>query len=892
MINPFSHIQDILKRSSKEAARTMGREISVEHLMLSLISQNDSDVNKLLKGADISPMAFSGVLNSKLEKRVEETPADNVKENTHIPFSQITDSIIRDSIREANNYEHSKIVEPRHLLLAILRNDKNPVANWLSQLGLSYDRAIEMLYPTDKDDEQKTEEPKDFKMEPQTPDLETPDADRQEEAENLEMAGGIEAEDDYNEQNDMMETDEEPFDMEKDQNPMRLSTRSNGTPRKKSSTPTIDKFSFDLTKAAAEGKLDPVVGREKEIQRVLEILGRRKKNNPVLIGEPGVGKSAIVEGLAQLINNQETSPMFFNKRLVSLDLTAIVAGTKFRGQFEERIKNVIKELENHPEIIIFIDEIHTMIGAGSGEGSMDAANILKPALARGIIQCIGATTLDEYRKSIEKDGALERRFQKVIVEPTTREETLLILHNIKQHYEKHHCVRYTDEALEACVKLTERYITDRHFPDKAIDVIDEAGSRVHINNASVPTPYIKLEKELKKIISKKQQAVANQNFEIAASCRDAQTKIEKEIEDMKAQWQQGEIGEYVEVTAEDIANVISMMTGVPVQRMAEGESKRLKDLEHNLKHKVIAQDNAINKMVKTILRNRVGLRDPNHPIGVFMFLGPTGVGKTYLAQKLAEEMFGSKDSLIRIDMSEFSESFNTSRLVGAPPGYVGYNEGGQLTEKVRRKPYSIVLLDEIEKANSKVFNLLLQVLDEGRLTDGNGRLIDFRNTIIIMTSNAGTRQLKDFGRGVGFTSAGIKGGLAMDEKDKEYARSIVQKSLSKQFAPEFLNRLDDIITFDQLDLNAIKRIIDLDLEGLVKRIEELGFHFQITEKAKEMVAKKGYDVQFGARPLRRAIQTYIEDSVCEMLLDGTMKPGDTISVGKNSKKEELTFKKL
>lgn len=892
MINPFSHIQDILNRSSKEAARTLGREISVEHLMLSLISQNDSDVNKLLKGADISPMAFSGVLNSKLEKRVEETPADNVKENSHIPFSQITDSIIRDSIREANNYEHSKIVEPRHLLLAILRNDKNPVANWLSQLGLSYDRAIEMLYPTDKDDEQKTEEPKDFKMEPQTPDSEIPDADRQEEAENLEMAGGIEAEDDYNEQNDMMETDEEPFDMEKDQNPMRLSTRSNGTPRKKSSTPTIDKFSFDLTKAAAEGKLDPVVGREKEIQRVLEILGRRKKNNPVLIGEPGVGKSAIVEGLAQLINNQETSPMFFNKRLVSLDLTAIVAGTKFRGQFEERIKNVIKELEDHPEIIIFIDEIHTMIGAGSGEGSMDAANILKPALARGIIQCIGATTLDEYRKSIEKDGALERRFQKVIVEPTTREETLLILHNIKEHYEKHHCVRYTDEALETCVKLTERYITDRHFPDKAIDVIDEVGSRVHINNASVPAPYIKLEKELKKIISKKQQAVANQNFEMAASCRDAQTKIEKEIEDMKAQWQQGEIGEYVEVTAEDIANVISMMTGVPTQRMAKGESKRLKELEHNLKHKVIAQDNAINKMVKTILRNRVGLRDPNHPIGVFMFLGPTGVGKTYLAQKLAEEMFGSKDSLIRIDMSEFSESFNASRLVGAPPGYVGYNEGGQLTEKVRRKPYSIVLLDEIEKANSKVFNLLLQVLDEGRLTDGNGRLIDFRNTIIIMTSNAGTRQLKDFGRGVGFTSAGIKGGLAMDEKDKEYARSIVQKSLSKQFAPEFLNRLDDIITFDQLDLNAIKRIIDLDLEGLVKRIEDLGFHFQITEKAKEMVAKKGYDVQFGARPLRRAIQTYIEDSVCEMLLDGTMKPGDTISVGKNSKKEELTFKKL
>ena len=662
--------------------------------------------------------------------------------------------------------------------------------------------------------------------------------------------------------------------------------------KKKSKTPIIDHFSHDLTQAASEGKLDPVVGRSKEIERVIEILGRRKKNNPILIGEPGVGKSAIVEGLAQLIDKQQVSGLLFNKRVVELDMTAMVAGTKFRGQFEDRIKGLIRELEESPDIIVFIDEIHTIVGAGNAQGSMDAANILKPALARGIIQCIGATTLDEYRKSIEKDGALERRFQKVIVEPTTREETLLILHNIKEHYEKHHCVRYTDEALETCVKLTERYITDRHFPDKAIDVIDEAGSRVHINNASVPAPYIKLEKELKKIISKKQQAVANQNFEMAASCRDAQTKIEKEIEDMKAQWQQGEIGEYVEVTAEDIANVISMMTGVPAQRMAEGESKRLKDLEHNLKHKVIAQDNAINKMVKTILRNRVGLRDPNHPIGVFMFLGPTGVGKTYLAQKLAEEMFGSKDSLIRIDMSEFSESFNASRLVGAPPGYVGYNEGGQLTEKVRRKPYSIVLLDEIEKANSKVFNLLLQVLDEGRLTDGNGRLIDFRNTIIIMTSNAGTRQLKDFGRGVGFTSAGIKGGLAMDEKDKEYARSIVQKSLSKQFAPEFLNRLDDIITFDQLDLNAIKRIIDLDLEGLVKRIEELGYHFQITEKAKEMVAKKGYDVQFGARPLRRAIQTYIEDSVCEMLLDGTMKPGDTISVGKNSKKEELTFKKL
>ena len=893
MINPFSHIQDILNRSSKEAARTLGREISVEHLMLSLISQNDSDVNKLLKGADISPMAFSGVLNSKLEKRVEETPADNVKENSHIPFSQITDSIIRDSIREANNYEHSKIVEPRHLLLAILRNDKNPVANWLSQLGLSYDRAIEMLYPTDKDDEQKTEEPKDFKMEPQTPDSEIPDADRQEEAENLEMAGGIEAEDDYNEQNDMMETDEEPFDMEKDQNPMRLSTRSNGTPRKKSSTPTIDKFSFDLTKAAADGKLDPVVGREKEIQRVLEILGRRKKNNPVLIGEPGVGKSAIVEGLAQMIAQGDQSSLFFNKRVLSLDMTGIVAGTKFRGQFEERIKGVIKELERNPNIIVFIDEIHTLIGAGGAEGSMDAANIMKPALARGFIQCIGATTLNEYRKSIEKDGALERRFQKIIVEPTTAEETLEILHNIKEKYEEHHNVSYTDEALKACVKLADRYMHDRFFPDKAIDVMDEAGAHIHINSATVPDELIEAEKKLNATIAKKQAAVASQNFEMAATLRDYQAKQERDIEMMRGRWQHGDPNHRVTLDETEIAKVVSNMTGIPVQQMAESENVRLRNMGKVLKEKVIAQDAAIDKVVKSIQRNRMGLKDPNHPIGVFMFLGPTGVGKTYLAKKLAEEMFGSADALFRIDMSEYAEGFNTSRLIGSPPGYVGYDEGGQLTEKVRRKPYSIVLLDEIEKANTQVFNLLLQVMDEGRLTDGNGRLIDFRNTIIIMTSNAGTRQLKEFGRGVGFNAGGIgSNGMPIDEKDKEYARSVIQKHLSKQFAPEFLNRLDEIITFDQLDLPAITSIVDLELKSLVKRVENQGYHFQMTDKAKEFVASKGYDVQFGARPLKRAIQNYVEDGLCELLMEGNLKPGSVISIGKNPKKDELTFKNM
>ena len=658
--------------------------------------------------------------------------------------------------------------------------------------------------------------------------------------------------------------------------------------KKKSKTPIIDHFSHDLTQTASEGKLDPVVGRSKEIERVIEILGRRKKNNPILIGEPGVGKSAIVEGLAQLIDKQQVSGLLFNKRVVELDMTAMVAGTKFRGQFEDRIKGLIRELEESPDIIVFIDEIHTIVGAGNAQGSMDAANILKPALARGVIQCIGATTLNEYRNSIEKDGALERRFQKVIVEPTTAEETLQILNNVKERYEEHHHVVYSDDALQACVKLADRYVTDRFFPDKAIDIIDEVGSHIHHSHSSVPQPILDLQEDIVKVKGCKQKAVANQNFELAASYRDQQAQMENRLESMKLMWERGEGEEALPVDEIDVAQVVSRMTGVPVERMEEAESSRLRKMGATLKSAVIAQDKAIDTMVKAIQRNRVGLKEPNHPIGAFMFLGPTGVGKTYLAKMLAEQMFGSADALIRVDMSEYSESFNTSRLVGAPPGYVGYEEGGQLTEKVRRKPYSIVLLDEIEKANDKVFNLLLQVLDEGRLTDGNGRLIDFRNTVIIMTSNAGTRQLKEFGRGVGFNAGSAHGNL-LDEKDKEYARSIIQKSLSKQFSPEFLNRLDEIITFDQLGLDAIKQIIDIELKSLFKRVEDMGYHIRITDKAKEFVAVKGYDVQFGARPLKRAIQTYIEDGVCELLLGDSLTAGATIVIGKNPNKDELTF---
>lgn len=625
-----------------------------------------------------------------------------------------------------------------------------------------------------------------------------------------------------------------------------------------------------------------MVGREREIERLAQILSRRKKNNPILIGEPGVGKSTIVEGLALRIIQKKVSRILFDKRVVALDMTAVVAGTKYRGQFEERIRSILNELQKNPNVILFIDEIHTIVGAGSAAGSMDAANMLKPALARGEIQCIGATTLDEYRKNIEKDGALERRFQKVMVEPTTADETLQILRNIKDKYEDHHNVNYTDAALEACVKLTDRYITDRNFPDKAIDALDEAGSRVHLTNVSVPKEIEDQEKLIEEAKNNKNEAVKSQNFELAASFRDKEKELAVQLDVMKKDWEERLKDNRETVDEEEIANVVSMMSGIPVQRMAQAEGIKLAGMKEDLQSKVIAQDDAIKKLVKAILRSRVGLKDPNKPIGTFMFLS-TGVGKTHLVKELAKYMFGSSDALIRIDMSEFMEKFTVSRLVGAPPGYVGYEEGGQLTEKVRRKPYSIVLLDEIEKAHPDVFNLLLQVMDEGRLTDSYGRMVDFKNTVIIMTSNIGTRQLKEFGRGVGFATQS-----RLD--DKEFSRSVIQKALNKSFAPEFINRVDEIITFDQLSLEAITKIIDIELKGLYNRIESIGYKLVIEDKAKQFVASKGYDVQYGARPLKRAIQTYLEDGLSELIISADLNEGDTITVSLNEEKGELEMK--
>ena len=647
-------------------------------------------------------------------------------------------------------------------------------------------------------------------------------------------------------------------------------------------TPVLDNFGTDMTKAAEEGKLDPVVGRVKEIERLAQILSRRKKNNPILIGEPGVGKSAIVEGLALRIVEKKVSRILFDKRVIALDMTAVVAGTKYRGQFEERIRSILNELKKNPNIILFIDEIHTIVGAGSAAGSMDAANMLKPALARGEIQCIGATTLDEYRQNIEKDGALERRFQKVIVEPTTAEETLQILKNIKDKYEDHHNVNYTDAALEACVKLTDQYITDRNFPDKAIDALDEAGSRVHLTNITAPKEIEEQEKLIDEMKSLKNEAVRLQNFELAASYRDKEKEYTNQLDTLKEEWEKSLKENRETVDDEQIAEVVSMMSGVPVQRMAQAEGMKLLGMKDDLLSKVIGQDKAIATLVKAIQRSRVGLKDPNKPIGTFMFLGPTGVGKTHLAKELAKLMFGSADALIRIDMSEYMEKFTVSRLVGAPPGYVGYEEGGQLTEKVRRKPYSIVLLDEIEKAHPDVFNILLQVMDEGRLTDSYGRTVDFKNTIVIMTSNIGTRQLKEFGKGIGFAAQ-------IRTDDKEYSRSVITKALNKSFAPEFINRLDEIITFDQLDLNALTRIIDIELNGLYSRVEHIGYKLVIDEDAKKFVATKGYDVQFGARPLKRAIQNNLEDGISELILGSEMAAGDTIKVSYDKEKDIIVM---
>ncbi len=941
MQNPFQHINDVLNYSGKEAYRMLGNQVNTEHLMLGILHCNNKQVNDIFEHFGINTDVLRSTLYDSQEQAIDKISAEEIAETEEgraLKYDKETSEVISEAIIEARLCEgKAALVQPEHLLLAILKKDECDPAKLLITQGLTYKKLFDYInginldidnklnklnqevenYKRNQIDGDSEQKAVDEKPETETaPEQEQESAegdinmidlrDKQQLPENQEEAdtstlpdGAASAQDN---QGDLLDPEEEPLDFSENQNSDNGKQGGNngkrtrnvvGAKPTKSNTPFLDKFSYDLTKAAKDGNLDPVVGRDKEITRLMEILGRRKKNNPVLIGEPGVGKSAIVEGLAQMIAKGDQSSLFFNKRVLSLDMTGIVAGTKYRGQFEERIKGVIKELEKNPNIIVFIDEIHTLIGAGGAEGSMDAANIMKPALARGFIQCIGATTLNEYRKSIEKDGALERRFQKIIVEPTTAEETLEILHNIKEKYEEHHNVSYTDEALKACVKLADRYMHDRSFPDKAIDVMDEAGAHIHINSATVPDELIEAEKKLNATIAKKQAAVASQNFEMAATLRDYQTKQERDIEMMRKQWEHGDPNHRVTLDETEIAKVVSNMTGIPVQQMAESENIRLRNMGKVLKEKVIAQDAAIDKVVKSIQRNRMGLKDPNHPIGVFMFLGPTGVGKTYLAKKLAEEMFGSADALFRIDMSEYAEGFNTSRLIGSPPGYVGYDEGGQLTEKVRRKPYSIVLLDEIEKANSQVFNLLLQVMDEGRLTDGNGRLIDFRNTIIIMTSNAGTRQLKEFGRGVGFNAGGIgSNGMPIDEKDKEYARSVIQKHLSKQFAPEFLNRLDEIITFDQLDLPAITSIVDLELKSLVKRVENLGYHFQMTDKAKEFVASKGYDVQFGARPLKRAIQNYVEDGLCELLMEGNLKPGATISIGKNPKKDELTFKNM
>ena len=819
-------ITRILGYSNEEALRLNNDYIGPEHIMLGMIRDGESDALTSIKSKLCIDMdGIKHEIEDSLRKE------ESLKTSTDIALDQKSTTIMRLAVLEAR-LMRSEESDVEHVLLAMMKHNNNMVARIFRERHVTYKDMYDCF-----NSQKAPAHPKD-----------NVEFDDEEDEDTLPPSSGFGP----------------------SSNSFRQSapTAKAGKPAN-TDTPAIDKFGYDLTKAAAEGALDPVVGRDREIERLAQILSRRKKNNPVLIGEPGVGKSAIVEGLATRINQRKVSRILFNKRIISLDMSSIVAGTKYRGQFEERMRNVISELQANPDIIIFIDEIHTLVGAGNQAGQMDAANMMKPALSRGELQCIGATTLDEYRKSIEKDGALERRFQKIIVEQTSPDETLTILHNIKDRYEEHHNVVYSEEALQACVKLAERYIADRSFPDKAIDIMDEAGSRVHINNVVVPIEIEKQEKLIADFNQMKDEAIKREDYAQACEYRDKVRQLTVELDEIKADLNSRMVDQRQTITEGDVAQTVSMMTSIPVNKMTTAEGVNMKGMRQALKNFVIAQDSAVDKLVRSIQRSRVGLKDPNRPIGTFMFLGPTGVGKTYLAKKLAEYMFGTADSMIRVDMSEYMEKFTVSRLVGAPPGYVGYDEGGMLTERVRRKPYSIVLLDEIEKAHPDVFNLLLQVMDEGRLTDSQGRTVDFRNTVIIMTSNVGTRQLKEFGRGVGFSAMSGK-------DDKEVSRTVIQKALNKQFSPEFLNRIDEIITFDQLELDAILKIINVELQGLYKRVEALGMKLVISEEAQKFIAEKGYDKQFGARPLRRAIQQYLEDRISEMIVEEEVSEGDVM----------------
>ena len=834
MNNQFTQrVSDIIMYSKEEANRLRNSYIGPEHLLLGLIREGEGKAIEILFNLQINLQD----IKNQLEAIVKNNAENDTTYDENISFNEKASKVLKLCILEAKLLRNIA-ADSEHILLAIMKVKDNAAFHVLESNGVTYEKIKLTLQP--------------------------------------DTHAGLGFSEDEDEDEDIRQSPSG--------NKSNAAQQQARPAQKKpaNDTPVLDNFGTDMTKAAEEGKLDPVVGRVKEIERLAQILSRRKKNNPILIGEPGVGKSAIVEGLALRIVEKKVSRILFDKRVIALDMTAVVAGTKYRGQFEERIRSILNELKKNPNIILFIDEIHTIVGAGSAAGSMDAANMLKPALARGEIQCIGATTLDEYRQNIEKDGALERRFQKVIVEPTTAEETLQILKNIKDKYEDHHNVNYTDAALEACVKLTDQYITDRNFPDKAIDALDEAGSRVHLTNITAPKEIEEQEKLIDEMKSLKNEAVRLQNFELAASYRDKEKEYTNQLDTLKEEWEKSLKENRETVDDEQIAEVVSMMSGVPVQRMAQAEGMKLLGMKDDLLSKVIGQDKAIATLVKAIQRSRVGLKDPNKPIGTFMFLGPTGVGKTHLAKELAKLMFGSADALIRIDMSEYMEKFTVSRLVGAPPGYVGYEEGGQLTEKVRRKPYSIVLLDEIEKAHPDVFNILLQVMDEGRLTDSYGRTVDFKNTIVIMTSNIGTRQLKEFGKGIGFAAQ-------IRTDDKEYSRSVITKALNKSFAPEFINRLDEIITFDQLDLDALTRIIDIELKGLYSRVKNIGYKLVIDEDAKKFVATKGYDVQFGARPLKRAIQNNLEDGISELILGSEMAAGDTIKVSYDKEKDLIVM---